>query len=151
MRRVNGSPKPYKIITATVNEAEKGDYRHFYENVLRSEIEKALTTYAQKRAEEEREKMADWILNHKGVSSTAIYSYMTTGKLPKPFDCPFDKWDRKRCVVLLKAVPEWQSRLSEIEEAKIKGFRNGIEVYPWNEQIPLIRTALTLPEQEDSK
>lgn len=88
-------------------------------------------------------KLANWIDCHFGSSSKAILLFMVCGKVPKPFDAPSDKWDRSRCVELLKACPDWLERLSEIEALKLAGKRsvNGSgfkTVYPWNEQIPLI-------------
>ena len=91
-------------------------------------------------------KLAGWVGEHIGSSSKAIFLYMVLGKQPKPFDAPSDQWDRARCVELLKACPEWVERLSEIEALNLQGQRsvNGSgfkKVYPWNEQIPLIKKA----------
>lgn len=91
--------------------------------------------------------IAEWVDGHIGTSSRAIFLYMAKGQKPFPFDAPHDQYDRQRCVVLLQAVPEWIERLSEIEELMICGTRysGGLErqtVYPWNEQIPLIREQL---------
>ncbi len=86
--------------------------------------------------------LAKWIDGNCGASSEALYLYMTLGRKPMSFDAPSDSHDRGRCVVLLQAMPEWIPRLSEIEALKIEGTCNGIRVTPWNEQIPLIRTAI---------
>jgi hypothetical protein len=103
-----------------------------------------------KAREEERARVLHslglwWINDGVGVSSKAIFMYMTQNVVPRPFAAPYDEADRKRCVMLLRAVPEWIDRLSEIEEYKIEGTSNGKKVMPWNEQIPLIREALTPP------
>ncbi len=90
-----------------------------------------------------KKELAAWIDGNIGRSSEAIYLYMTLGTIPAPFDAPSDESDRKRCVVLLKAVPEWVPRLSEIEQLQLRGTSNGKEVFPWNEQIPLIINSLT--------
>lgn len=82
--------------------------------------------------------ISKWIDGNIGASSEAIFFYMVNGQNPRPFDAPSDAGDRGRCVVLLTAFPEWVERLKEIQELKIKGMRNREEVYPWNEQIPLI-------------
>lgn len=92
--------------------------------------------------------VALWINEHVGSSSKAIYLYMTTGVKPRPFDAPWDASDRERCIYLLRAVPEWIGRLYEIEDLNITGTRDGIPVKPWNEQLPLIREALT-PNHQD--
>jgi hypothetical protein len=89
--------------------------------------------------------LAPWIDDNIGTSSTAIYLYMSVGLIPGPFEAPHDSDDRDRCLVLLEAVPEFIPRLSEIENIKICGLRNRKLVYPWREQIPLLRAAL---EQE---
>ncbi len=89
-----------------------------------------------------------WINDNMGVSSKAIFMYMTQNIVPKAFDAPHDASDRKRCVMLLRAVPEWVDRLSEIEEYKIECTSNGKKVMPWNEQIPLIREAITTPNHD---
>lgn len=91
-------------------------------------------------------KLAEWVDNHVGSSSKAIFIFMVLGREPRPFDAPSDQWDRGRCIELLKSCPEWVDRLSEIEALKLKGRRsvNGSAlevVYPWNEQIPLIKKA----------
>lgn len=111
---------------------------------------RAITVLTTERArvEEERDKsLANWVLNHVGVSSKAIFAYMVLGEVPKPWCCPSDDSDRGRCVELLRARPEWIERLSEIENVYIDGTRNGKKATQWNEQIPLIREALT-PNQE---
>ena len=87
-------------------------------------------------------RIASWIDGNVGVSSEAIYLYMTLGKIPAPFDAPSDEGDRGRCVVLLQAVPEWVPRLKEIEDLHITGTSNGEPVQPWKEQIPLILESL---------
>ena len=84
-----------------------------------------------------------WIEDNVGVSSTAIFLYMTLGKVPGAGQAPSDNGDRKRCVALLRARPEWIDRLQEIEEKKIgqivyNGINNEI-TFPWEIQIPLIR------------
>lgn len=98
--------------------------------------------------EEREKKLAEWIDGHIGASSESLYLYMTVGKIPAPFDAPSDEGDRGRCVVLLKARPEWIPRLSEIEALNLKGFRNQKPVFPWNEQIPLILSSLHPHEQK---
>jgi hypothetical protein len=92
--------------------------------------------------------LADWIDGNIGVSSKAIYLYMAKGIEPRPFDAPSDGGDRERCAVLLRAMPEWIERLSEIEALHITGTSNGEKVEPWNEQIPLILQALTNLEKK---
>lgn len=105
------------------------------ENLMEAEIETA--------RREERKKIAPWIDGNVGVSSKAIYLYMTTGKKPGAVDAPSDSGDRGRCIVLLKAVPEWIPRLSEIEEMHLQVLVNGTRIEEhWNEQIPLIRASL---------
>jgi len=60
------------------------------------------------------EKLSKWLDGHVGVSSQAIFVYMATGKKPATFDAPSDKSDRKRCIELLKVVPEWYARIDEL-------------------------------------
>lgn len=56
----------------------------------------------------------EWIgPDHIGSSSCAIFMYMATGKDPK-HSHPRDAGDRRRCIALLKAVPEWQARIPEL-------------------------------------
>lgn len=88
---------------------------------------------------EKLKQLAPWIDGNVGVSSTAIFLYMTKGSRPGAFDAPRDAGDRRRCIILLNAIPEWWERLKEIEDLKLEGTCNGETVYPWNEQIPLIR------------
>lgn len=53
---------------------------------------------------------------------------------------PFDKWDRERCVKLLKIIPQWQKRLGEME------------IYQgWKEQIGLIAEDLLSPSLNQNK
>lgn len=82
--------------------------------------------------EEERKSIWAWLENDVGVSSKAIYGYMTKGIDPKPHQAPSDEWDRKRCVTLLQAAPEWVERLSELSSIPY-----------WDVQIPLIQKALS--------
>ena len=90
------------------------------------------------------EKLATWVGGNVGASSEALFLYMATGYAPGPFDAPSDSGDRGRCIVLLRAVPEWIPRLSELEDLRIEGTCNGVKVFPWNEQVPLIRKELLL-------
>lgn len=118
-------------------------------NVLEA-VDKHVAEREAKVRREERERVLHtlglwWINGNIGVSSKAIFMYMTQNIVPRPFDAPHDESDRKRCVRLLRAVPEWVDRLSEIEAYKIEGTSNGKKVMPWNVQIPLIREALTPP------
>lgn len=130
----------------TTNEKLREEFKEFWHGKLEygetNPDDKRVTDWwlekLNQARQEERQRLADWIENHRGTSSIAIYLYMTTGKIPAPFDAPSDKSDRERCLVLLKAVPEWVGRLGEIEKLRIKGRRNGVEVWPWNEQIPLL-------------
>ena len=105
-------------------------------------LEKVIDGLLSSQREELVGKLAGWIDGNIGSSSTAIYLYMAIGEVPQPFDAPSDGGDRGRCVALLKAVPEWVPRLTEIQELNIAGTRNGKKVYPWNEQIPLILSLL---------
>lgn len=82
--------------------------------------------------------LAEWIDGNVGASSSAIFLYMTRGERPGPFDAPSDSGDRGRCVVLLRAFPEWVERLQEIKKMHIKGTSNGKEVFPWEMQIDII-------------
>lgn len=84
-------------------------------------------------------KLAKWIDGNVGISSEAIFMYMTQGSKPRTFDAPSDASDRNRCIILLNAIPEWWDRLKEIEDLNLKGTCNNKIVFPWNEQIPLIR------------
>ncbi len=79
-----------------------------------------------------------WVDGNIGVSSKAIFLWMSAGRIPGVFEAPSDKGDRGRCIVLLKARPEWIPRLKEIESLHLTGISNGEKVEPWNEQIPLI-------------
>lgn len=91
--------------------------------------------------------LVPWIDENIGVSSKAIFLWMSAGIIPGVFDAPSDSEDRRRCVVLLKARPEWIPRLKEIESLHLTGTSNGEKVEPWNEQIPLIRSIIN-PSKE---
>lgn len=93
-----------------------------------------------KQREEVTKSLSTWIDGNIGMSSEAIYLYMTTGKIPTSFEAPYDSSDRGRCIALLKCVPEWIPRLKEIEDMnlKIHNMTTGMTEYPWNKQIPLI-------------
>lgn len=87
------------------------------------------------------ERLVTWIDENVGISSESIYLYMTIGRVPDAFYAPSDRDDRRRCVKLLQAIPQWIDRLSEIEALKIEGISiSGEKVTPWNEQIPIIRS-----------
>lgn len=92
-------------------------------------------------------KLVPWIDENIGVSSKAIFLWMSAGIIPGVFEAPSDSGDRRRCVVLLKARPEWIPRLKEIESLHLTGTSNGEKVEPWNEQIPLIRSIIN-PSKE---
>lgn len=102
-----------------------------------------LETFAQQRDAA----LGHWIENHTGKSSIAIFLHMTKGRTPRASEAPSDEYDRMRCVELLKARPEWIPRLEEIEMMilpinKIFLKRENKIIYPWKEQIPLIREML---------
>lgn len=105
-------------------------------------ISQAIQTAKEEERKETLDKLGNWIDGNIGVSSKAIFLWMSVGRIPGVFEAPSDNGDRGRCVVLLKARPEWIPRLKEIESLHLTGTSNGENVEPWNEQIPLIRASL---------
>jgi hypothetical protein len=105
---------------------------------VRDIISEAISSREKEIEESVTKNLSKWIDDNVGVSSTAIFLWMATGRVPRAFEAPGDAGDRKRCAVLLNAMPQWVDRMKEIESMHIGGIVNGIEVYPWNEQIPLI-------------
>lgn len=105
--------------------------RHTSQIYPKAELHEFINQEIQSARIAERESLWTWIEYDIGVSSKAIFRYMTKGIKPDPFDAPSDGGDRARCIVLLKAAPEWIPRLSEISDLK-----------DWNEQIPLILASL---------
>lgn len=101
-------------------------------------VEKGMDMIVAEAVVDDRKRLSEWIDDNVGASSRAIFLYMTKGSMPRAFDAPSDDGDRARCVVLLRACPEWVDRLKEIESLNLKGTSNGKEVFPWNEQIPII-------------
>ena len=75
--------------------------------------------------------IANWAGENHGASSTHLLQHMAGVEITHPYE-PCDSDDRGRCIVLLRAVPEWIERLDEM--AQYKG---------WAEQIPLIRQELS--------
>jgi hypothetical protein len=62
----------------------------------------------------------DWIIEgHTGVSSKAIWSHFTFGKVNGSFATnPSDPSDFLRCYWLLKLAPDWRSRIGEMAQYK---------------------------------
>ena len=59
-------------------------------------------------------KLINWFLNGDvGLSSKNIVGVMC-GLKTETYH-PLDKWDRKRCIELLKVIPEWIPRLDEMK------------------------------------
>lgn len=62
----------------------------------------------------EAERAANWLQNGEtGLSSLTIYHHLTGQEVPAPA-VPTDADDLKRCIYLLKHVPEWADRLTEL-------------------------------------
>jgi len=81
-------------------------------------------------SKEELLKLVNWFINGDvGSSSESIVVHMLNlGMKNTP---PYDKWDRERCVKLLKLFPKWQKRLDEMEVYK-----------DWKEQLLFIKLEL---------
>ena len=65
------------------------------------------------------EKLNNWLLTgERGISSEAIASKMTGVNFTGQWGMghPLDPSDFRRCLLLLKAVPEFKERLNEMEE-----------------------------------
>jgi len=77
-------------------------------------------------------KLAEWVMGYVGASSKAIFAHMTGAYNSGFYSAPYDNEDRERCVILLRAMPEWVERLNEM--TRYAG---------WEEQIPLILSTLT--------
>ncbi|MCK9371020.1 hypothetical protein M0R04_14005 [Candidatus Dojkabacteria bacterium] len=76
-------------------------------------------------------KLINWLVgDDTGASSVSILIHMTGSKSMKNTP-PSDKWDRGRCVRLLKIMPEWIDRLDEMNVYK-----------GWKEQIILLKQDL---------
>lgn len=88
---------------------------------------------------EELLKLVDWFINGDvGSSSTSIVVHMLDlGMKNTP---PYDKWDRERCIKLLKLFPQWIKRLDEMN------VYNG-----WEEQVELIKQDLLTKENKDNE
>ena len=85
----------------------------------------------QKGRKKALELLVPWIDGNVGASSSALCLYMTGDSLPHSFEAPSDSGDRARCIVLLKAFPEWIERLDELAGQG-----------DWSVQIPLIKKEL---------
>ena len=84
-------------------------------------------------------KLFEWLLSDDtGVSSKTLCRHMLGIKQIDFSGAPSDKWDRGRCVRLLKIMPQWIDRLDEI--SNLQG---------WNEQIPLIKDDLLASLDEE--
>jgi hypothetical protein len=61
-----------------------------------------------------------WIINgHVGISSQTIWAVMmgiADDCNRAQFSVPWDSSDMLRCLALIEAVPEWESRLSEVSD-----------------------------------
>ena len=56
-----------------------------------------------------------WIVSdHVGASSTAIWSHMMGVTPKRGWSHPYDPDDLSRCLRLLRAIPEWASRMPEM-------------------------------------
>ena len=74
----------------------------------------------------------EWLLSDDtGMSSKAICAWMLDINSDLT-SSPSDKWDRGRCIRLLKLMPEWISRLDEMKTMNDS----------WPEQIELIKEEL---------
>lgn len=73
-------------------------------------------------------RLVDWFVNGDvGTSSKNIVIHMLNLEGSGIFP-PFDKWDRLRCIKLLKLFPEWYERLGEMTDYQ-----------GWDTQIDLIK------------
>ena len=64
-----------------------------------------------------KKELLEWLFSDKtGVSSKTLCAHMLGIEYPGAF-YPCDKWDRARCIKLLKVMPEWVERLDEMEES----------------------------------
>jgi len=82
------------------------------------------------RAREADMKLIKWLLSDDtGLSSMSLVEHMlgleVTGRAPS------DKWDRARCVRLLRLMPEWIDRLAEMKQYS-----------GWQDQVGLIAEEL---------
>ena len=74
---------------------------------------------------------ASW---HTGISSIAIYDFMTIGKRPGDTAIPLDPSDFGRCYRLLKIVPAWRARLGELGACSA-GWRPLVEAWAEMERL----------------
>lgn len=82
----------------------------------------------------------DWLTNgNHGASSKCMLRHMLglpDGDKYGENCYPRDHWDRERCLILLKIMPEWQSRIDEMA-ALNKG---------WAEQVELMKPGIAAME-----
>lgn len=92
----------------------------------------------------------EWLLSDDTGSSSEYLCAFLLG-IKRRQSVPSDAGDRGRCVRLLKLIPEWQSRLDEMNDIGVTknvlnyssgGFTENTDT--WKEQIVLIKKELLL-------